>query len=221
LIFEEWKRTPHQYKKECGIHFLQENLPAVRIPSRRPQLLWYYSKPFALGTGNSMKQRISIFLVAGLWLMIVSGCSGPPKITSFKLANNQQGTAAGTSFTVGDNIFAFASVSDSSEPLKVKFAVTAENVADVAKGTSLLAIIDHVQGDRRTVSNHLFGLNKPGEFRVEATLMDNADKVLDTKSSAFTLNPNPAANSDPGDGVNKALKTLEKLKTRSENENSK
>ena len=73
------------------------------------------------------------------------------------------------------------------------------------------------------VRMNYLGLNKPGEFKEEVTLMDDTGKVLDTRSGTFTLNPKAPAttNSDPGNAVNRALKTLENLKPKPENQNSK
>ena len=75
---------------------------------------------------------------------------------------------------------------------------------------------------RGQVRLNYLGLTKPGEFKETVTLMDDAGKVLDTRSGTFTLNPKAPAttNSDPGNAVNKALKTLENLKPKSENQNS-
>lgn len=168
-----------------------------------------------------MKKRLSAFFVICTWLLLAFGCSaGPPSITSVKFETGGTPPTTGTSFTVGDDIYAVIIVSNLKEKLKVKCVFTAENVEGATKGQVLLDNTTDIP--RGQVRLNYLGLTKPGEFKETVTLMDDAGKVLDTRSGTFTLNPKAPAttNSDPGNAVNKALKTLENLKPKTGNQNS-
>jgi len=168
-----------------------------------------------------MKKRLCAFFVICTWLMLAFGCSaGLPGISSVKFETGGTPPITGTSFTVGDDLYAVIIVSNLKDNLKVKCVFTAENVEGATKGQVLLEhTTDIPRGQLRL--NYL-GLTKPGEYKEEATLMDDTGKVLDTRSGTFTLNPKAPAttNSDPGNAVNRALKTLENLKPKPENQNS-
>lgn len=148
---------------------------------------------------NSMKKRISAFFVIGILVAFASVCSiGPANISSLKFGTNDKADPARTSFTLGEDIYAVATIANTKQPVKLQTLLTAENVDGMPKGQELLKSTTDVP-DARPVKINFLGLIKPGEFKFEATIMDSTGKVLDSKSGIFTINAKePAAtNSKP------------------------
>ncbi|MEP6849537.1 MAG: hypothetical protein ABI999_11825 [Acidobacteriota bacterium] len=169
-----------------------------------------------------MKKRTVAFFVYGILAVFICGCRvDPPTIASITFELGDKPATGQTSFTVGDDIWAVIVVANSKEKLKVKSVFTAEKVDGITSGQVLLDNTTDIPNGQ--VRMNYMGLTKPGQFKEEVTLMDNTGKVLDTRSAAFTLKPKniPATDSDPANATNRALKTLENIKLRSTDQNSK
>ena len=143
-----------------------------------------------------MKKRISVFFVIGILVAFVSVCTvGLPNISSLKFGINNAADPARTTFTVGEDIYAVVAISNIKQPVTLKHVLTAENVDGVTKGQVLLSSSSDIP-DARTININFLGLTKPGDFKFEATLIDNTGKVVDTKSGIFTLTPKSLTTTD-------------------------
>jgi len=131
-----------------------------------------------------------------------SACSfSTANISGLKFGKNNTATPAATSFDVGEKIFAVAQVSNAMGKHKVKFNLKYENVSGKGKGESFGKPELEVDGDSEAFVN--FNSDLPGDYSVEAVLVDEQGKELDKKSGTIKITGSaptvPAAKTDNAD----------------------
>jgi hypothetical protein len=112
-------------------------------------------------------------------------------ISSFVFSKSDKGDPAITSANTGDKVFAVATVSNTSGKHKVVFKVFYENVAGKAKGEEAYKDEIPFEGARPIY----LGFTPPagGDYKVEATLFDDAGKQIDQKSGTLNVKGGAAA----------------------------
>ena len=115
-----------------------------------------------------------------------SACSfSTANISELKFGKNDTATPAATSFNVGEKVFAVAHVSNAMGKHKVKFNMKYENVPGKSKGESFGKPELEVDGDSEAFVN--FNTNLPGDYSVEAVLIDEHGKELGKKSGTIKI----------------------------------
>lgn len=135
-----------------------------------------------------MKKNTTAILAIGILVIVAAACSGSfttANISKLEFGKNETATPAVTSFDINDKMYAVATVSNTSEKLKMSFKVTAENVTGAAKGQEVISKSIDFEGARPIWLQ--FTVNKPGEFRVETVLTDETGKEIDKKSGTVTV----------------------------------
>lgn len=140
-------------------------------------------------------------MALGTLVFIAAACNASfttANISKLDFGKNQTAEPATTSFDVSDKIYAVATVSNTSEKLKMSFKVTAENVTGATKGQSIMDKSVDFEGARPIWLQ--FSVNAPGEYKVEAVLTDETGKELDKKAGTISVKGSAAP---PATGVKK------------------
>ena len=133
-----------------------------------------------------MKTKTTLVTVLAFLAFTFSACSfSTANISELKFGKNDTATPAATSFNVGEKIFAVANVSNAMGKHKVKFNMKYENVAGKGKGESFGKPELEVDGDSEAFVN--FNSNLPGDYSVEAVLVDEQGKELGKKSGTIKI----------------------------------
>jgi hypothetical protein len=133
-----------------------------------------------------MKTKINLIVALASLAFAFSACSfSTANISELKFGKNETANPAATSFNVGEKIFAVAVVSNSMGKHKVKFNLKYENVAGKGKGESFGKPELEVDGDSQAYVN--FNSNLPGDYSVEAVLVDEQGKELSKKSGTIKI----------------------------------
>jgi len=98
---------------------------------------------------------------------------------------NDTANAPATSFNVGETIFAVAAVSNAMGKYKLKFNLKYDNVPGKAKGESGAKTEVNVDGDSEAFFH--FNPDLPGDYSVEAVLVDEQGKELGKKSGTIKI----------------------------------
>ncbi|HVF45949.1 MAG TPA: hypothetical protein VNA17_00135 [Pyrinomonadaceae bacterium] len=143
-----------------------------------------------------MRKHVDAICGVILLVIIVLGCSGgftTANISKFEVGKNDTAEPRVTTFDAGEKAFAVATVSNTSQKHKMAFKVTFENVEGQSKGTEILSNSIDFEGSRPVWYG--FTLPLPGEYTVEASLLDDAGKTIDTESTVITIRPTAGTNS--------------------------
>jgi hypothetical protein len=141
-----------------------------------------------------MKTNIITFVAIGLMAFFAAGfsCSfTTANISKLDFGKNEKGDQATTNFSVGEKIYAVATVSNTSSKHKINFVVTADNVTGKKKGDEVYNQKIDFEGARPVWL--AFNVANPGEYKVDANLMDEDGKQIDTKSGTITVKGAPTA----------------------------
>jgi len=141
-----------------------------------------------------MKTNIITFVAIGLMAFFAAGfsCSfTTANISKLDFGKNEKGDQATTNFSVGEKIYAVATVSNTSSKHKINFVVTADNVTGKKKGDEVYNQKVDFEGARPVWL--AFNVPNPGEYKVDANLMDEDGKQIDTKSGTITVKGAPMA----------------------------
>ena len=133
-----------------------------------------------------MKTKISSIIALAFLAFTFSACSfSTANISELKFGKNDTATPAATSFNVGEKVFAVAAVSNAMGKHKLKFDLKYDNVTGKAKGESAAKTEVNVDGD----SEAFFHFNSPfpGDYSVEAVLVDEQGKELGKKSGTIKI----------------------------------
>jgi hypothetical protein len=124
-------------------------------------------------------KNISIMVLAFL-AFALSACSfTTANLSSLDFGKNQKAEPTATTFNVGETVFSVAKVSGAMGKYKVKFKVTTPDKKSQDKDVDF----DGSQGGVFLS----FTPAMPGEFQIEATLVDDAGKEIGKKSGTFTV----------------------------------
>lgn len=135
-----------------------------------------------------MRRQFGAVIAVGVLAFIALACSGSfttANISKLEFGKNDTATPASTTFDVSDKIYAVATVSNTSEKLKMEFNVTVENVSGAAKGKEVLKKSIDFEGARPIWLQ--FSVNAPGDYKVEATMTDDTGKKIDSKSGTVSV----------------------------------
>lgn len=131
-----------------------------------------------------MKKQFTAVIAVGILVLVALACNGSfttANISKFEFGKNETATPAATTFDVGDKIYAVATVSNTSQKLKMEFKVTSEGGA---MKDPLTKSIDF-EGARPIWLQ--FSVPAAGTYKVEATMTDDTGKKIDSKSGTITV----------------------------------
>lgn len=149
-----------------------------------------------------MKNKLnSIFaIILLLWIGLACNASfTTANIGSLNFGKNDSANPPTTTFEMSDKIYAVANVANSMSKHKMRFKVFYENKKENKSNEVLTKEIDF-EGSRPITLN--LTVNNPGEYKVEAVLLDEQGKEIDKKSGTITVNGNPTATQEPKDSDN-------------------
>jgi hypothetical protein len=141
---------------------------------------------------NKMKSKINLIIAVGVLVFIAMACNASfttANISSFNFGKNDKAEPPTSSFNTGEKVYAVAMVANTSSKHKMRFKVFYENVQGRTKGEEAMNKELDFEGARPVFLT--FDLPIPGDFKVEATLLDEQGKELDKKSGTFTVKGNP------------------------------
>jgi hypothetical protein len=137
---------------------------------------------------KNMKNKINTIIAIGVLVFIAMACNASfttANISSFNFGKNEKAEPPTTTFNTGEKVYAVAMVSNTSGKHKMRFKVFYENVQGKTKGEEAMNKELDFEGARPVYLS--FDLPVPGDFKVEATLLDDQGKELDKKSGTFTV----------------------------------
>ncbi len=133
-----------------------------------------------------MKTQTILITALALAVFVFSACSfSTANISSLNFGKNDTAKPTATSFNVGEKVFAVAAVSNASGKHKVKFNLKYENVAGKTRGDSLAKPEIEVDGDSDAFFN--FTPNLPGDYSVDAALVDEQGREISKKSGIVKI----------------------------------
>lgn len=149
----------------------------------------------------SMKKHIGSIFALGLLIFVAAACSGSfttANISELKFGKNDKADPATTTFNTGEDIYAVATVANASGKYKLNWKVTYDNVQGKSKGEEVGTKSMDFEGSTRLWQTFSTGL--PGEYKVEATLVDDTGKTIEAKSGTVSVKgAAPAKDEKKGD----------------------
>lgn len=143
-----------------------------------------------------MKTKISIFIaltVLGFSALACSVSFTTANLSSLNFGKNNTATPPTTTFDVGEKVYAVATVANAMGKYKMKFKLTFENVQGKSKGETAANQDLDIEGSGSPT--FFFTPPVPGEYKVEATLVDENGKEIGKKSGTVTVKGTaPASN---------------------------
>lgn len=139
-----------------------------------------------------MKTKTLLVMTLAFLAFTFSACSfSTANISSLNFGKNDTAKPAVTSFNTGEKVYAVAVVSNSIGKHKLKFNLKTDNVSGKAKGEVAAKTEVNVDGDSEAFFS--FNVDFPGEYSVEAALVDDQGKEISKKSGTFKVAGNPPA----------------------------
>ena len=141
-----------------------------------------------------MKNNLSAIITIGILLIAAAACSDgftTANISTLEFGKSETAQPAATTFDAGEKIYAVATVSNTSSKHNLNFKVTCENVAGKTKGEEIANESIPFEGARPIWLS--FGVASAGEYYIEATLLDESGKKIDSKSGKITVKGEGAA----------------------------
>ncbi len=138
-----------------------------------------------------MKNKASIAIIVFALLAVGLACSfTTAKIDNLAFGKNEKADPPTTSFDQSDKIFAVANVSGAIGKHKMKFKVTYEDVDGKKKGDE--AISKEIDFEGNAAPYLSLTVPAGGTYKVQATLVGEDGKDIDTKSGTVTVKGAPA-----------------------------
>jgi hypothetical protein len=131
-----------------------------------------------------MKSKINLIIAVGVLVFIAMACSGSfttANISSFNFGKNNTATPPTTSFDVSDKVYAVANVSGAMGKYKMRFKF--ENTSN--NGVLPMTKDIDFEGSRPIYLE--LTIPTGGDYKVEATLLDETGKEVDKKSGTFNV----------------------------------
>jgi hypothetical protein len=130
-----------------------------------------------------MRKHFNTIIAIGVLVFVAMACNASfttANISSFNFGKNDKAEPATTSFNQGDKIYAVANVSNAMSKVKVRFKVESAS----GGGTPLTKEVELPGSGRAFLEiTEITG----GDFKAEATLLDESGKEIDKKSGTFTV----------------------------------
>ncbi len=139
-----------------------------------------------------MKKHISAFLALGILVFLATACNfsfTTASISSLNFGKNETATPPTTTFDVGDKIYAVANISGNVGKGKIKFKIILVNVPGRKPGEEAGISDIPLQGNNSLI--YFFTPPLPGEYKIEATMVDEDGKEIDKKSGTVTVKGGP------------------------------
>ncbi len=131
-----------------------------------------------------MKKHLSSIIAIVVLVFVAMACNASfttANISSFNFGKNDKAEPPTTTFNVGEKVYAVAAVSNTSSKHKMRFKF--ENTSN--NGVQPLNKDIDFEGSRPIFLELTIPVG--GEYKVEATLLDETGKELDKKSGTFTV----------------------------------
>lgn len=154
-------------------------------------------------------KKTGLFLGAGVLALFIlaAGCSfSTANLSSLTTSTDKDGKNAATSFKTGDTIYAKAEISNNPGKVKVKYALTAEDVKGMTKGETLKGseISVDLEGATNVASYNLpvVPVLPGGTYKLTADMLNDKGEKKDSKSVNITVTqtaPIDAPSTDPED----------------------
>ncbi|MBK7705756.1 MAG: hypothetical protein IPN69_24600 [Acidobacteria bacterium] len=142
-----------------------------------------------------MKNQTIILVVVCVFVALAAGCSfTTAKIAKLDFGKNDKASPSTTSFEMSDKIFAVTEVSGAMGKHKMKFKISYEDVAGKKKGEEALS--KEIEFDGSAAPYLSFNVPAGGTYKVDATLLDETGKEIETKSGTVTVKGAPASTPD-------------------------
>jgi len=135
-----------------------------------------------------MKNKINALIGLFVFVCITMACNASfttANISSFTTGKNEKAEPATTTFNVGDKVHGLAVVSNSMSKSKVNFKLFFENVQGQKKGE--VAGTTDVEMASSGTATFSFNAVAPGDYKIDATLIDESGKEIDKKSATVTV----------------------------------
>lgn len=133
-----------------------------------------------------MKQKTILMAALAVLAFTFSACSfSTANISSLNFGKNDTAKPAVTSFNAGEKVYAVAVVSNSIGKHKLKFNLKTDNVQGKAKDEVAAKTEVNVDGDSEAFFS--FNVGFPGDYSVEAILVDDQGKEISKKSGTFKV----------------------------------
>ncbi len=139
-----------------------------------------------------MKTKTMSIIASAFLALAFTACNfsfGTANISSLSFGKNEAAKPSATTFNVGETIYAVATASNVGGKYKMKFSLKYENVAGKTKGESVFndPSKTEVSLDSDSDSFINFTVDTPGEYKIEAVLVDDQGKEVDKKSGTVTV----------------------------------
>ncbi len=131
-----------------------------------------------------MKKHFNSIIAIAILVFIAMACNASfttANISSFNFGKNDKADPPTTSFSAGEKVYAVAVVSNTSSKHKMKFKFESTSSNGVPPMNKDLDF----EGSRPVFLE--LTIPKGGEYKVEATLLDESGKEIDKKSGTFTV----------------------------------
>ena len=149
-----------------------------------------------------MKSKINLIAVVCILVFIAMACNASfttANISSFNFGKNEKAEPPTNTFNVGEKVYVVTVVSNTSSKHKMRFKVYFDNVQGKNKGEEALSKDLDFEGARPVYL--YFNAAFPGDFRAEATLLDEQGKEIDKKSGNFTIKGSVPTTEDPSNST--------------------
>ncbi len=134
-----------------------------------------------------MKKHFNSIIAVCALAFVVMACNASfttANISGIKFGKNDKAEPESKTFNVGEKVYAVATVANSMSKTKVRFKLFTENVEGQEKGKEAATVDVDMPSSGTAIFN--FNASAPGDFKVEATLLDENGKELDKKSGTVT-----------------------------------
>lgn len=149
-------------------------------------------------TKENMKNKLSLIIAVSVLAFIAMACNASfttANISSFNFGKNDKAEPPTNSFNAGEKVYAVANVSNAMGKNKVRFKF--ENTSN--NGIQPMTKDVDLEGGGRAYLE--LTIPKGGDYKVEATLLDESGKEVDKKSGTFNIKGDavPAASENSKD----------------------
>ena len=135
-----------------------------------------------------MKTKINSIIAITVLAFIALACNASfssANISSLNFGKNETATPPTTTFNVGDRVNVLAVVSNSISKCKVRFKLYFDNVDGKKKGEEGGTLDVDLPGSGTATFS--FNAVLPGDYKVDATLLDDSGKELGKKSGTISV----------------------------------
>lgn len=141
-----------------------------------------------------MKNKLSLIIIVSILAFIAMACNASfttANISSFNFGKNDKAEPPTTSFNAGEKVYAVAVVSNAMSKTKVRFKF--ENTSN--NGIQPMTKDVELEGGGGRAFLELT-IPKGGDYKVEASLLDESGKEVDKKAGTFNVKGDAVTNTD-------------------------